>query len=425
MRFPIATATLCALFALLPGEAGAQEPPERLRVYLDCRSGCDFDYIRTETTFVDWVRDRTDSDVHVLITSQATGGGGSEYTMTFFGLGPYEGQADTLTYRSTRDDTPDIRRRDMTRVLKRGLLPYALSTGVADRLDVTFRAEEGEAAAETERIDPWNNWVFEVSARGFMNGESQQGFIDLFGGVSANRVTEGWKIQSGLNTSYGEQRYEVDDTTTILTIRRNYSADFLIVRSLGPHLSAGVEATVASSTFGNQELGLRLAPAVEYNFVPYAESTRRIFTLLYTAGVNSFDYREETIYGEMEETRPSHSLTAGYTTRQPWGQISASVRGSQYLHDTQKYRLTFSGNTSLRLLRGLSLNLGGTYQSIRDQLSLSAEGATRDEILLRQQQIATDYSFFMNFGLSYEFGSAINNVVNPRIRNTGGDIFFF
>ena len=77
-------------------------------------------------------------------------------------------------------------------------------------------------------------------------------------------------------------------------------------------------------------------------------------------------------------------------------------------------------------MRGLSLNVGGTYQSVRDQLSLSAAGATRDEILLQQKQIATDYNFFMNFGLSYQFGSAINNVVNPRIRSgAGGDDFVF
>jgi hypothetical protein len=423
MRTPRLTLAFCLVLGMPAADGLAQEPPERLRVYLDCRSGCDFDYIRTEATFVDWVRDRADSDVHVLITSQVTGAGGSEYTMTLIGLGAYVGQTDTLTYRSTRDDTPDIRRRDMTAVLKRGLLPYALTTGIADRLEVTFREEEREADAPVETRDPWNSWVFEVSAQGFMNGESQQGFMDLFGGVSANRVTEGWKIQSGVNTSYGENRFEVSDTT-IRTIQRRYSADFLIVRSIGPHLSAGVEAAAASSTFGNQELVLRLAPAIEYNFVPYEESTRRIFTLLYTAGVNAFDYREETIFGRMSETRPSHSLTAGYTTRQPWGQISGSVRGSQFLHDAQKYRLTFSGSTSLRLVRGLSLNVGGTYQRIRDQLSLSAEGATRDEVLLRQQQIATDYSFFMNFGMSFEFGSAINNVVNPRIRNSGSDIFF-
>src|ERR1041385_8095423 len=38
--------------------------PETLNVFLDCSFFCDFDYIRTEIPFVNWVRDRTDADVH-------------------------------------------------------------------------------------------------------------------------------------------------------------------------------------------------------------------------------------------------------------------------------------------------------------------------------------------------------------------------
>jgi len=40
----------------------------KLRVYLDC-DACDFDYLRTEVTFVDYVRDRQDAAVHILVTS--------------------------------------------------------------------------------------------------------------------------------------------------------------------------------------------------------------------------------------------------------------------------------------------------------------------------------------------------------------------
>ena len=34
--------------------------------------------MRTEITFVSYVRDRTAADVHVLVTTQGTGGGGTE-----------------------------------------------------------------------------------------------------------------------------------------------------------------------------------------------------------------------------------------------------------------------------------------------------------------------------------------------------------
>lgn len=67
------------------GAVSAQEPPDTaqaaqdsaLRVFLDCpNSDRDFDYFRTEITFVNHVRDRQYAQVHVLVTSQRTGGGG-------------------------------------------------------------------------------------------------------------------------------------------------------------------------------------------------------------------------------------------------------------------------------------------------------------------------------------------------------------
>jgi hypothetical protein len=51
---------------------------------------------------------------------------------------------------------------------------------------------------------------------------------------------------------------------------------------------------------------------------------------------------------------------------------------------------------------------------IHDQLSLTKEGATAEEVLLRQQQIASQYNYSFKVGFSYTFGSIYNNVVNPR-----------
>ena len=60
--------------------ADAQTPAGRARppaVFLDCQSGpnCDQQQFRTEITFVNWARDRKDSNVHVIFTSQGMSGG--------------------------------------------------------------------------------------------------------------------------------------------------------------------------------------------------------------------------------------------------------------------------------------------------------------------------------------------------------------
>jgi hypothetical protein len=39
---------------------------------------------------------------------------------------------------------------------------------------------------------------------------------------------------------------------------------------------------------------------------------------------------------------------------------------------------------------------------------------------LRLRQLATSYTYFINLGLSYSFGSIFNNIVNPRFGGTSG-----
>jgi hypothetical protein len=140
----------------------------------------------------------------------------------------------------------------------------------------------------------------------------------------------------------------------------------------------------------------------------------------YSAGVSSQKYRDETIYSEIAETRPTHSLSASYATRQNWGNVNFGVFGNQYLHDLEKYSVNFSSGFSVNVARGLRVNLSGNYSMIRDQLNIAKRNLTDEEILLRQQQVATSFSYFMSAGLSYRFGSAVQNVVNPRFGGGGG-----
>jgi len=277
------------------------------------------------------------------------------------------------------------------------------------------------APAQAQPEDPWNFWVFSISGNGFLNGESRQKFGNYGLSLSANRTTDAWKIRMSGRGSYSESSFEVDPVTKITSIRRSYTGNLLVAKSLGPQLSAGLEATVSSSTFGNVEVAYRVAPAIEFDIFPYSQSTRRLFTVQYSVGLNSFDYREVTIFDETAETRPAHALSVVYTTRQPWGSSSVGLSGSQFLHDAAKYSWGASGSASVRLFRGLSVNGSLSYSRVRDQLAVPAGDATRDEILLRQRLLRTNYFYFINFGLSYRFGSIFNTVVNPRFnRGIGG-----
>jgi hypothetical protein len=50
----------------------------------------------------------------------------------------------------------------------------------------------------------------------------------------------------------------------------------------------------------------------------------------------------------------------------------------------------------------------------RAQIQLPLNGATYEEIILRQKELESNYFYYVSFGMSYTFGSMKNNVVNPR-----------
>jgi hypothetical protein len=70
----------------------------------------------------------------VLARSQATGGGGREHTLDLIGLRRYAGKADTLVYISGPDDTQDVTRRGLVRLLRLALVRYLMDTPVANQM---------------------------------------------------------------------------------------------------------------------------------------------------------------------------------------------------------------------------------------------------------------------------------------------------
>ncbi len=420
------------------GVLSAAEVPgttaDPVRIFLDCQTfGCDFDYFRTEVTWVDWVRDRQDADVHVIVTSQATGGGGRLFDMSFEGRGEYDGERFTLTHTSRADDTADERRRGILRTLSFGFVRFASDTPLADRLEVRLTDDlatasptpDTDAPEAAAADDPWNLWVFSTSARATLNGESASSVQNYNGSFSATRTTNDWRIRMSASGSYGDRRFDLPDRT-VRSITRSYSGTGLVVKSLGARTSGGVRASARHSTFANQDLALEIGPAVEWSLFPYEESTRRALTFEYWTGVNHFNYTEETIFEQEQESRFQHRGTLSLNLRQAWGTVNTSVTGSQYLHDTSLSQVRLNTGLNLRLFRGFSLNVNGSYSRVRDQLDLPRGEATDDEILLRQRQLATDYRYFTSFGITYTFGSIYSNIVNPRMGGSpGGMIVMF
>jgi hypothetical protein len=424
-RVPAALGLMGCLLSAAP-LAARQTPPspasasEAIRVFLDCNANCDFDHLRQEITYVNWVRDRQDADIHLLITSENTGGGGQRYTMKYIGLRNFQGTDDELIFSTGQTDTQDEIRRLVSQRIGLGLARYVARGAFAGRLKVTYTAPEGAAATTQQPKDPWNLWVFSVGVNGSLFGESQSKSNNISSSLSARRVTETWKLRMSAQGSRNNSEFTLSDDEIFKSKTSRYSVSTLLVRSLGQHWSLGFDASAQRSTVNNFDLSMKLAPGIEYDVFPYQESTRRQFVIVYSIGINYANYRDTTIFNRMRETRPTHSLTAALEATQPWGSLNASVSGSNYLDDFSKNRLSLSAGANIRIVRGLSFDFFGSYSRVRDQLSLQKEGATDEEVLLRLKQLKTSYFYNAFMGLSYTFGSKFNNIVNPRFTSSGG-----
>jgi hypothetical protein len=407
-----------AVFLLVAPGWGQEEGslPDSIRisapdVYIDC-SYCDLDYIRTEVTFANYVRDRKQADVHILISRQPTGGGGSEHTLDFIGQKTYSGMCDTLRYISEESDSNDDIRNGIVRTIKIGLMRFVARTRLADYIKVEYTPPEQVKGVK----DRWNYWVFEIGINSWINGE--RSYREFWGScqLSARRVTEESKIALSLWSSYDEKKYDYEDYK-VTSITRGKGWDGSSVLSISDHWSAGYFNSIYSDDYSNRDIDIYNAAALEYNIFPYSRSTRRQLRLIYRIGNNYVDYTEETIFNKTSQWLFSERFLAAFTLIQPWGSVYTSLSGVHYFYDFRKNNVQIYSELSLKLYQGFSINITGMGTRVHDQISLAKGELSREDVLLRRKEMATSYQYWASIGISYSFGSIYNNIVNPRFGN--------
>jgi hypothetical protein len=415
-----------------PADSASDELP---RVFLDCQAnGCDNDFLRTELTWLNFVRDRTLAMVHILATSQSTASGGTEVTIAFIGLGSNASRQDTLTAFSRQSDVHAERRQLVRRMISQGMMRFVANTPLASRLSVAYQAPAAGTTVSATRgaRDRWNLWVFRIGGNTFFNGEETYKYYNYNGYVEASRITADLKINLGINANRSREEFSFDTSSTgtpaplvsEVAVRRRSNVNALVARSLNDHWSLGVQANASSDLRTNLKLGTRIGPAIEYDVFPYSQSTRRQIVMRYSVGLKTLKYDSLTIYDKLDETLPDHRLVIASEATQPWGSVFGSVSASQYLTEPSKYRIDGFMYAEWRVTRGLRVNFDIGYTKFRDQINLKKGTATPQEVLLRLRQLQTGYYYYGSVGLSYTFGSVFSNVVNPRFTQNTGNFFF-
>ncbi len=410
----LAGLTTISLIVMLASVSRAQvaDSSAKIKFYLSCQT-CDPDYLRRTMSYVDFVRDPAQAEVHAFVIREFSPNGGARYTVVFLGQQRFEGLTDTLRFTDQETTTPDEVRSLMTHTLGLGLARYVAHSAQADRLALSFQPADTTSVA-VPKDDPWDSWVIGTDIEAYLSGEQLRSVANYWGSLYANRTTEALKVKLSTSGSYYENRFEDLDLTSISRSGAFYA---LVVWSLSDHWSLGPSFGLSTSSYTNTSLLVEPQLGLEYDVYPYRESTSRQLRLLYTIGVRDFHYADTTIFDKLHEMLASHTLSASLIFQKPWGSIETDISASQYLYDLTKNHLNVYETLQLRLFEGLSLRLQGQYSSIHDQLSLDKAGLTDDEILLQRQQLATNYSYWTSVGFTYTFGSIYNNVVNPRFGN--------
>lgn len=392
------------------GASGLQPIPN---VYLDCNS-CDVTYIRSNITFVNYVRDQDDASIYLLINDERTAGGGREFNLIFSELGIQGGRSDTLRYVSSGTDTSDERRIGLNRYIKIGLIPFVSNTIAIQSMDVFYEQPAESEEQDIEIVDPWNNWVFDINLRSNMSGQAREFNFGLYSGAEAERTTETWKIRARVRGEVRRRNVELTDRT--LNVNRDWGDYWgMVAYSVSDHLSFGAYSGVSFNRSNNIALRTYVAPAVEYNFFPYSEFQQRRFLVQYQLTPQYRKYYNTTIFLRDSELIMEQSVSGRLRYDQRWGRIDIHVSGSHYFHDAAINRITFNPSFDIRVMRGLSVSISGSYRVINDQLSLEFSGDPNDPIsIIEGVQRPTSYDYGFSFGLSYTFGSIYNNVVNPR-----------
>ena len=87
-----------------------------LRVFLDGASDSE-NYIKVKLWYIDYVRDVKQSQVHIIINSQPTASGGSQYSVRFIGHEKFENKNDTLQYVAKVENSNRENRDELTNVI--------------------------------------------------------------------------------------------------------------------------------------------------------------------------------------------------------------------------------------------------------------------------------------------------------------------
>jgi len=287
---------------------------------------------------------------------------------------------------------------------------------------IQMKAKDGGISGKKDssspsKKDPWNYWVCKISVNGSINADKVYKSYSLSGNFSVNRITEELKTGFEINGEKNKSTFEYDDGNgnmeKFINKNNSYNLSHNLRKSINDHWSWGYEVGFSREPFSNNNRRSLFRTGFEYNIFPYKQVNTKRFTISYLADVRRNVYIDTTLYDKNKETLLGHGVETNLSFNQKWDTVSFGTEYHNYLHTWKLLNLEVNCEVDIRITGGLSFNVYSSAELIRDQLYLPKEAATPQEVLTRRCQLASGYAFYTYFGISYRFGSKLNNFVNP------------
>ena len=154
---------LLLLLLFIPLVSSGQD--QKLKVYLDCR--CDDNYIKQQTSFLEYVRDQDLADVEIIIRDIRTPTGTRSFEIQIDGNNEFKEISSSTIVSGYVTDTSGTLRDKLLNKLKLSLVPFLDKANYVIKIDIDSNFDE-----VIVNDDKWKNWVFELS--GSYNNDKEE-----------------------------------------------------------------------------------------------------------------------------------------------------------------------------------------------------------------------------------------------------------
>lgn len=415
-------------FLILPFYTGAQGN-KKLSVFLDCKREwlCDFDFVRQEIKMVDFVRDRFIADIHIMVNTEFSGGGGEQNVVSFTGLKNITGKVDTLSFFNNPTMTDDEKRKYLVKYLKLGLVSFVAKSAIAEEIQISYQPKDSTDNMQTvaqKESDKWNFWQFRVGASGFFSGNQNFSNENINSYINGTRETNSSRTTFKVDLQLRKSSYAISLTEKEIVRFRDFGVEGSYLKKLSEHWGVGIGGEANQSLFENLDLRATVRPRVEYSITPYSKFNSERIIMRYLIGPEYSNYGDTTIFLKESEVQVKQSLQIIASFTKQWGTVNVGSFYSNYMDDFRKNNLSFSGGVNWRIFKGFQFGMGGSYSIIRDQINIKKESASSADVLTQRRALLSGYDYFVGVGFSYTFGSIFNNAVFPSFRGLNWGLNF-